>query len=1376
MKKCKLKSPKGIAVLSAIIAAVIALIVLGIFLIPGLVAAPAENIEKVPTQEEYFYVNPDETKAQTDPGLTIDGVLDEEIYSGKNWLYLTNDDAGNHVNIAMTSHFGQEGMYFVFDVTESVPIYVNLDRAATLNSCIELYLAPPHVNGVQENTVFEIDLLPTGDMSFKRSNGKYGYENVATSNDTMAYLGATTKGGPVNTTECYGYALELFIPWSYMQWLGQDVDAMKDSYVLINPAHITSNNLTGTDHNLDRYWYHYAQQIGAGFTSVSQYFRFNADGVIGTTRLTLEEGEHYTFQGNNVGFPGMQIPITVVPDAGYALTSITVDGQEQMNRVSYNQDGSVTLKIRCTGGAQKITAAVEAVTEGPKTLSGKVHLNGAKDVLVSYVGPLGEKPVTIDKKGNFIIENLEPGYYEIRVEKQGSASTSRGIYLNRDVYTELTVSDSIFTTTSGTCWILDEASYGILYKMKGNGDILSNEAYQNFTLETYVRFDTELAKQGSDDYHLQQRSGVRILFSNGKYWHIDLLSDNDRFVVQFGKITGDKSIFNWTNVHALTQEQIAKYTGADGIKLTVIRVGNKAAICLDDEVLFVEELAQEYADYTAQLGFEAWIANNNMMRIPYSIVSGATLPEAPKTYFYSASTWDVTQQSQGIVYKTGVAGVDTWLDSAIVANDITTVARDLDPAANDYSMIYIFKFSNGEQFRVRLNHTDNDGKYRIQSMASSTLFDPWKNHYTLTDEQAQKAQGDGIAFRVWISGTTAYVYLDGQQVCTYDLSRNVATGQPSGIDQATVHVHLRLDGCIGQTVEIPFVLVQTDAPAVEPDQPDEPEVPVDPEKQVTLNINSFENGSVTPGKTVYAVGDTVTLTVAPAAGYAQKLYINGKPLMLDWQKNTYSFVATEKVYAITGTFEKSLYTAPMDAARWDAANQAHGVLNTYYPNNNDSWYMDIKGDYQSISVIAKNYMGMAETAENTSNTTPFQFVLRVTMDNGKVYAFRVFNKQQIDGTARYEYNRFGAGGSVTGWGGWTYVDTKNAAAAEALNGDGAEFKLERTGGNTMTVSINGTILDSYVLDGVTADNKVVSMGMSHQGNVGCRIEIPFAVEEPAQEPPVVEPPVEEPPVSGKTVEIKIPAFENGTVTPARSVYTVGETVRLVITANAGYTQKLYINGEPVILDWRTNTYSFAATEESYTIDGSFVSALNAVASDSGRWDLANQAHGSVTTYYPNNNDSWYLDIQGEYESIAINVKNYWSVAESYEGIANGGGFRIVLRMTLDNGKNYAFSIWIDTNKRYAYNHFGGGNSATGWSGAWCLVSDKNAEATAALNGDGAEFKLERIDGNHIQITFGGTVLETYTIPNVTAANKVVSVGLTQYGNRGEFVEIPFEVK
>jgi hypothetical protein len=93
-------------------------------------------------------------------------------------------------------------------------------------------------------------------------------------------------------------------------------------------------------------------------------------------------------------------------------------------------------------------------------------------------------------------------------------------------------------------------------------------------------------------------------------------------------------------------------------------------------------------------------------------------------------------------------------------------------------------------------------------MSGSTVFDAWKSNYTLTDEQAQKVQNGGISYRVLISGTTAHVYLDGEEVCTYDLSKVVATGEPSGIEKASAQVCLQMFGNPGGPTEIPFELVE----------------------------------------------------------------------------------------------------------------------------------------------------------------------------------------------------------------------------------------------------------------------------------------------------------------------------------------------------------------------------------------------------------------------------------------------------------------------------------------------------------------------------------------------------------------------------------------
>ena len=61
------------------------------------------------------------------------------------------------------------------------------------------------------------------------------------------------------------------------------------------------------------------------------------------------------------------------------------------------------------------------------------------------------------------------------------------------------------------------------------------------------------------------------------------------------------------------------------------------------------------------------------------------------------------------------------------------------------------------------------------------------------------------------------------------------------------------------------------------------------------------------------------------------------------------------------------------------------------------------------------------------------------------------------------------------------------------------------------------------------------------------------------------------------VTINIAQMTNGTVTADKESYKVGDTVTLTIAPNGGYVQKLYIDGQPLILGWKTKTYKMVTT-------------------------------------------------------------------------------------------------------------------------------------------------------------------------------------------------------
>ena len=580
------------------------------------------GIEEVPADREYTYTNPEPVSAKTDEGFKIDGIADEEAYKNTKWLYLNNNGEGNNVNIAVTSCFGQQGMYFVFDVTESFPIYVNPNRSTVLNSGIEMYLAPAGTVNHKENNFFEIDLLPTGNMSFKMSNGKWGYIDVKTTNDKMAILGATTKGGEVNTNECYGYVLELFIPWDYLEWLDVDVEQMKD-HALVNIAHITSFNYDGKNTNVDRYWYSFGDQIGAAFTDVYRFYKFDRNGAVGTVPVNFVDGDHYSISGQAAVMPGKSATVTVTPDEGYIISSILVDGKECIGNAKFNSDGSATLTVNNVIKDVTVSATAEVMAVGKSTLSGQLNLKNAlfADSFDGVTFTCNGTPVTIDANGNFELKDIDSGYYELRAEKNGYISVVRGVYLNRDTNVDVDLEYNLFYYNNSNYknWVLDDQNEGILYKGKGSANILSNDSFNDFVFELTLKYDTELASTGTTVDHKEQRMGMRVVFANGKEWNINVLYQDGAYRLQYGSIGNNNLFEKWPTKYRLNVGQIEKYQSADGVQLKIVRQGNIVKIYVDGLQVVQEVLSDEYADMTAQLGMDAWFPSDSLIEIPFNI-------------------------------------------------------------------------------------------------------------------------------------------------------------------------------------------------------------------------------------------------------------------------------------------------------------------------------------------------------------------------------------------------------------------------------------------------------------------------------------------------------------------------------------------------------------------------------------------------------------------------------------------------------------------------------------------------------------------------------------------------------------------------------------
>ncbi len=295
-----------------------------------------------------------------DEGFTIDGVLDEEVYSQKRWLRAVKMEKtdGNldydtamaaiedAATIGMTTHYGTEGMYVALEYKAAVgeQLYVNPDRSSTQNSIAELYLAMPQATDIEDKYVCEVDMQPDGSLVFKKNNWGGNWDNFATTYDIMAQLGVQTNGvvgeivgeGEQRATQ---YSMELFIPWEYIDKIGGEgtADLIKAGDVRINLAPITSYNYQGTDGNVDRWWWMLGSQLDDGaWGNLNGWYHFDGDGLISYDIDIQIEGEggsvmqrfgyDYAVANNSVTF------LTKAED-GYALDTITVNGVDYSSQI-----------------------------------------------------------------------------------------------------------------------------------------------------------------------------------------------------------------------------------------------------------------------------------------------------------------------------------------------------------------------------------------------------------------------------------------------------------------------------------------------------------------------------------------------------------------------------------------------------------------------------------------------------------------------------------------------------------------------------------------------------------------------------------------------------------------------------------------------------------------------------------------------------------------------------------------------------------------------------------------------------------------------------------------------------------------------------------
>ena len=1104
---------------------------------------------------------------------------------------------------------------------------------------------------------------------------------------------------------------------------------------------------------------------------------------------------YFGVQTENLANAGYKMDYTAQYPAEYP--KLAVEGQLASVRL---YGASLVMDSKVAVRYYFVADSVEGVTF---SANGKEYAAAEKNGMF-YVEVPGILP---QQYGNSIVlsaqkgeEKLDVTYspltYMVRMSQKGSeemkalVNAMYGYYEAAVAYTD----SAVFSVVSGN-WDLSNQYNGSLtvLKQKDGTTVKTNaDNYRGVSVKV-KEYTPSLNEDGTlktGNFSAQ----ISFIFDNGKQYQVRLHntdSDNPNYKLQ--NMGGDNSITGWKWQADLTTAQKEKLINGDGVEFGVKLVGPNAELWVDGTRMKVVELGAEYAGKTAQiivcLNGNTGVEN---MEVPFALVTptapvqlnvaeltggtvtvdsgyqvGDTIPMTVKadagysqklyingqplllggntnSYIFVATeevynitgsfepdvfstvkgNWSLNDQQHGDLIITSQKDGTTVQTNAGGYKEVSVTVKDYTPSKNEdgslkqgnFSMQIAMIFEDGKQYEVRIHNTD-DGKYKLQNVGGTDHITGWGWQADLTAAQMTKLiDGDGVEFAVRLVDSKAELWVDGTRMKVIELGQ--------AYEGKLAKVKLCMNGNTGvQNLHIPYEL-KTAAAAVE------------------LNVAELTNGTVIPENDKYQVGDTVFMTVNADAGYSQKLYINGQPMLLDAGSNVYSFVATEEVYDITGSFESDLFSAT--SGNWDLGNQQHGSLTITNKKSDGTTVITNANNYKEVAVTVKDYTP-SKNEDGSLKKGNFSMQMSFIFDDGKQYRVRLHN---TDDDGNYKLQNMGNLGDITNCiTGWKWqADLTAAQKAKLLDGDGVEFAVKLVGPNA-ELWVDGTRMKVVEL-GEAYDGKLAKISLCMNGNKnGQNIVIPFELKVPEEAP---------------TVQFNIPELANGTVTPGYDAYKVGETVTLAVAANAGYSQKLYINGEPLMLDWQSNICSFVATEAVYNITGSFEPSITFTSTS--KWNVGNQAHGVLDTYYASGDSGW-LGIEGGYDSITVTAKNYLLGDDG----TGANGFAVLLGFKMSNDKTYTFRVVKQGGVYYCQR--AGFKNPEG-KDDWTKKALDEA-AVAAINGDGAEFKVERTAANELTISVNGVVYDTYTMADTTEAVTVTKGYIGHYGNVGQNITMSF---
>lgn len=298
----------------------------------------------------YHWENEPTPQPEMDEDVKIDGEFDDPVYQNIRWLEaVDHPDSEKSSTIRIGTAITEKGVYIAADVEETGSrIYVNPNRGNWCNSCIELYMELADSHDMTARAI-EFDMVPNGTYSIRsRIPSRWDWKSAYAPNEIAPVTAAKTKGGELNSEDCYGYTYEAFLSKGYLEKLGYEFS--EDMVLALNPVHIVSLDYN-QENQLARI---YSQWLGNysstyNWNNPNTWLAFDKNGVEAYDIETTITGNSSlgmvtNSNGGNVFYKGHDGELRIVCLNSTKLVKLIVDGKDALNRVLWTGDvGYLTI-------------------------------------------------------------------------------------------------------------------------------------------------------------------------------------------------------------------------------------------------------------------------------------------------------------------------------------------------------------------------------------------------------------------------------------------------------------------------------------------------------------------------------------------------------------------------------------------------------------------------------------------------------------------------------------------------------------------------------------------------------------------------------------------------------------------------------------------------------------------------------------------------------------------------------------------------------------------------------------------------------------------------------------------------------------------------